>query len=118
MIKCLIKSNKSSFKALMLTLGGRIGVGSISGVAICIYYGGVGSLFWMFIFSIVGASITMVETILGLIYKKNGYGSPCNYLESCKGKAILYSILIYLHQPYLSFKLILVLKVWKKHSVI
>lgn len=100
MIKSLFKRDNgriSSFSTLMLTLGGRIGVGSISGIALCIYYGGIGSLFWMFIFSIIGASTTMAETILGLVYrKKEGYGSSCFYLESCSGKgvAIIYSFLI------------------------
>ena len=32
-------------KALMMVLAGRVGVGSISGVALAIYTGGVGSIF-------------------------------------------------------------------------
>lgn len=94
--KKMFKFNKSSFKTLMLTLGGRIGVGSISGIALCIYYGGVGSLFWMWLFSIVGASTTMAETVLGLVYKKEN-GGPSYYLKyglNNEYLGIIYALLI------------------------
>ena len=54
MFKSLNKksTNKNSItpkQALMMVLAGRVGVGSISGVALAIYTGGVGSIFWMWI---------------------------------------------------------------------
>ena len=36
----------SPIQTLMMSLAGRIGVGSIAGVALAIYIGGVGSIFW------------------------------------------------------------------------
>ena len=36
-------------QALMMVLAGRVGVGSISGVALAIYTGGVGAIFWLWI---------------------------------------------------------------------
>ena len=70
------KTKISSFATLMVTLGGKIGVGSIAGVALAIYYGGVGSLFWLMVVSLFCAVLSYVETILGMKYReknKNNY---------------------------------------------
>ncbi len=47
------KGNKeiSPFKALMTSLGGTVGVGSITGVAYALQEGGKGALFWMWVSS-------------------------------------------------------------------
>ena len=58
------------FSSLMMVLAGRIGVGSIAGIAVSLYYGGVGSIFWMWISSILGGSLTYLETILGMFYQR------------------------------------------------
>ena len=65
----------SSFKTLMISLGGKIGVGSISGVAIAIYYGGPGIIFWMIIISFLLAILTFYEVFLGNYYKEIDYGN-------------------------------------------
>lgn len=65
------------FESLMMVLAGRIGVGSIAGIAISIYYGGVGSIFWMWISSILAASLTFLETALGMLYQKKDTKSIC-----------------------------------------
>lgn len=82
MFKSLFIKNKNKdtikpFESLMMVLAGRIGVGSIAGIAISIYYGGVGSIFWMWISSILGASLTFLETSLGMIYQKKDIKSIC-----------------------------------------
>jgi AGCS family alanine or glycine:cation symporter len=64
--KNIEKNTISPFASLMMVLAGRIGVGSIAGVAISIYYGGVGSIFWMWLISILATSLTFVETLLGM----------------------------------------------------
>ena len=89
--KSLTIKNKNTetikpFSSLMMVLAGRIGVGSIAGVAISIYYGGIGSIFWMWISSILGASLTFLETVLGMIYQKKdtdciGKGGPSYYIK-------------------------------------
>ena len=33
----------------MLTLAGRIGVGSVAGVSLAIYTGGIGTIFWLIV---------------------------------------------------------------------
>ena len=107
MLKCLIKKSNTDtsitpFQSLMMVLAGRIGVGSIAGVAISIYYGGIGSVFWMWVSSILGASLTFMETTLGMIYQKKETdnickGGPSYYIKyGLNNKALgdLYSIII------------------------
>lgn len=64
-------------ESLMMVLAGRIGVGSIAGIAVSIYYGGVGSIFWMWLSSILAASLTFMETTLGMIYQQKDTDSVC-----------------------------------------
>ncbi|MBR2418740.1 MAG: alanine:cation symporter family protein, partial [Clostridia bacterium] len=80
----------------------RIGVGSIAGIAISIYYGGVGSIFWMWISSLLATSLTFVETILGMIYQKKdtdsiSKGGPSYYIKyglNNKLLGIIYALII------------------------
>lgn len=101
------KSNKNSgitpTQSFLLTLGSRIGVGSIAGVSLAIYLGGVGTIFWMWISAFLAASNTFCETVLGIVYRKkdgNDYkGGPPYYIKEGLGKPLLggvYAILIIL----------------------
>lgn len=90
------------FQVLMMTLAGRIGVGSIAGIALGIYIGGIGSIFWLWIIAFFSAILAYAETVLGIIYKRkdegNVYkGGPAYYLTYGLGKKHLgsfYAILI------------------------
>jgi len=105
-IKKIIKSLKDSnnkglspIKTLFLTLAGRIGVGSIAGVALAIYIGGPGTIFWMWIIAIVSAPLAYTETLLSIKYKdiKNNIGGPSHYIKKGLNKkklAIIYSVLV------------------------
>lgn len=77
------KSN--TLKLLSLTLAGKIGVGSIAGIALCIFQGGKATIFWLWISSIILASLTYVETKLSIKYRSkenNRYvGGPSFYIE-------------------------------------
>lgn len=80
------KTGISPISGLMMVLAGRIGVGSIAGVALAIYLGGVGSIFWMWIIAFIAASSTFAETVLGIKYnekdKGNIYkGGPAYYIK-------------------------------------
>lgn len=96
------KEEKSNtFKLLNLTLAGKIGVGSISGIALCIWVGGISSLFYLWLSAIFLASLSYVETKLGIKYreKNNGeyLGGPSLYIEKgLKNKKLarIYSLLI------------------------
>lgn len=103
MFRSLKKTNDnvSSFGLLMTSLAGRIGVGSIAGVVLSIYIGGVGSIFWMWFSTFLCAVITYCESVLGVKYKvKNGdnyRGGPAYYIRDGLGNKYLggiYSILI------------------------
>ena len=86
------KNDNNSLKLLNLSLAGKIGVGSISGIAIAIIVGGKGALLWVWLSSIVLSIITYSETILGI-----KYGSPKEYMRyHHKNKKLsnIYSILI------------------------
>lgn len=103
-IKTKEKDIIKPFESLMMVLAGRIGVGSIAGIAISIYYGGVGSIFWMWISSILATSLTFVETILGMLYQKKdtksiSKGGPSYYIKYGLNNKILgniYAIIIIL----------------------
>ena len=85
------------FESLMMVLAGRIGVGSIAGIAVSIYYGGIGSIFWMWISSIFGASLTFVETYLAVLYQEEdekyiSKGGPSYYIKYGLNNKLLGSI--------------------------
>ena len=89
--------NKKSFETLCMTLGARIGVGSIAGVALAIYLGGEGTLFWIWISSFLGSIISFSETYLALKYKQNTEGGPYFYIRNGLGNkklAFFYSFMI------------------------
>ena len=88
MFKNIIKKEDNSispFESLMMVLGGRIGVGSIAGIALAIYLGGIGSIFWMWIIGFVSAANSFAETTLGVKYQEknnNHYiGGPSYYIK-------------------------------------
>lgn len=67
MFKQLSKKYKNVF---FVSIGTKIGVGSIIGTAIAIYTGGVGSIFWIWFFALLTSSWIYVESLLGSKYKK------------------------------------------------
>jgi len=104
-IKCLFKGLKkdpnstiSPIKSMMLTLAARIGVGSLSGIALAIYIGGIGTIFWLWIGSIITCILTYCESYLGQKYQikeKDKYvGGPTYYIRNKKVSYIYAIILI------------------------
>ncbi len=96
------KETINSFESLSMSLAAKIGVGSLAGVALAIYIGGPGSIFWMWISSLLCAINTFSESILGVIYNEKDYGKiykggPSYYIKKGlhnKYLAILYAIII------------------------
>ena len=71
-VKSLIPNKSStinSFETLSMSLASRIGVGSISGIALAIYLGGPGVVFWMWVSGFITSANTYVESYLGRIYQ-------------------------------------------------
>ena len=108
-IKLLIKSLKSKEKStgisvketLFMSLASKIGTGSLAGIAFCIYYGGVGCIFWIWIISFFLAINAFLENYLALKYKeKDGIyykGGPSFYIKNGLNKkklAMFYSVVV------------------------
>lgn len=83
-------------QSFLMTLGSRIGVGSIAGVSLALYLGGPGSIFWMWISAFLSASNTFCETVLGIVYRekdgKDYKGGPSYYIRNGLNKSKLGSI--------------------------
>jgi len=74
------------FKALTTALSATIGTGNIVGVALAIYFGGPGAIFWMWVTGLLGMGIKFVECSLSFKFRKvheNGSvsGGPMYYIE-------------------------------------
>ena len=110
MLKNIIKKENDSispFESLMMVLGGRIGVGSIAGIALAIYLGGIGSIFWMWIIGFISAANSFAETTLGVKYQEkdnNLYkGGPSYYIKNGlnnKKLGRLYALIIVISQVF------------------
>lgn len=69
-IKNIIKSIKKDKSSLFLSLGTKMGVGTIIGTVSSILYGGVLTLIMMYIFSLITSSLIYVEAKNGYKYRK------------------------------------------------
>lgn len=79
------------FQALSAALSATIGIGNIAGVALAIYWGGPGALFWMWVTAFFGMAIKYAECSLAIKYRKidpdgNVRGGPMYYIELGMGK--------------------------------
>ena len=94
------KNTPNSFKNLTVSLAAKIGVGSLAGIAIAIYYGGPGSVFWIWIIGIITSINTYCETYLGLTFQKkistNYYGGPSYYIKYGLNNKLLSKIYAFL----------------------
>ena len=96
------KQTISSFQAFCTSMGARIGVGNIAGVAAAIVMGGPGAVFWMWVFACIGAATSFIECTVGQIFKEkkgDGYfhGGPAYYVKNGLGKpkfAIFMALLV------------------------
>ncbi len=91
--------NLSSLAALSTALGGTVGVGSISGVALAISLGGAGSVFWMWLCAFLGIGLKYAEVALAhsrRIQTAHGYTGGAMYCLMQMGKknlAYLFAVL-------------------------
>ncbi|MCK5906574.1 MAG: sodium:alanine symporter family protein, partial [Flavobacteriales bacterium] len=80
----------SSFGAFTISSASRVGTGNLAGVAIAIFMGGPGAVFWMWILALIGAASSMVENTLAQVYKKKNEdgtyrGGPAYYMKQGLG---------------------------------
>ncbi len=94
-------SRASSFSAVAAVLGGNLGTGNISGIAVALAMGGPGAMFWMWVMATLGATLKFVSCTLGILYRKQNetgesLGGPMYYLAKglkLKGTAKIYALL-------------------------
>ncbi len=93
----------SPFKTLTLALAARIGVGSLAGIALGIYKGGVGVVFWIWLSCLITIPNSFVESTLAVMYhEKDGKyykGGPAYYLNKGLGLkkiAVIYATILFL----------------------
>jgi len=91
----------SHFEALMTSLAGAIGTGTIVGVATAVTIGGLGAIFWMWVTAFLSMATKYSESLLAVKYReldKRGEmsGGPMQYIEKGLGwkwMAIVFAIL-------------------------
>mgnify|MGYP004458543541 CR=1 FL=1 len=75
----------SPLKTFIFTAARSVGVGNIAGMATAIYFGGPGSIFWLWILALVGSAVAMVEAILAQTYRVKELGEyrggPAYYMS-------------------------------------
>lgn len=81
----------SHFQALCNALAATIGLGNISGVAVAIYQGGAGAVFWMWVAAFLGMNTKFFECTLAVMYRGKDYagevqGGPMYYIREGMGK--------------------------------
>ena len=59
----------SSFEALTSAIAATVGMGNISGVAVALFMGGPGAIFWMWVSAVVGMATKFFEGTLTILYK-------------------------------------------------
>lgn len=62
-------SGISTFASFCTTMAMRIGTGNVAGVAVAIYSGGPGALFWMILAGMTNSAVCFAECTLGSLYK-------------------------------------------------
>lgn len=75
------------FQALCTSLASRVGTGNLAGVAVALYLGGPGAIFWMWVVALVGMATAYAESTLAQLYKiknENGdyRGGPAFYIAN------------------------------------
>jgi AGCS family alanine or glycine:cation symporter len=76
----------SHFEALSSALAATVGMGNISGVAVAIFMGGPGALFWMWVSAFVGMATKFFTCTLSIMYrgedtKGNIQGGPMYFIR-------------------------------------
>ncbi len=90
----------TQFQAMSTVLAATIGTGSIAGVAVAIFYGGPGAVFWMWISALLGMMTGCGEKILAVRHRVKGEdgkwrGGPMEYITKglkLPGLAKIYAV--------------------------
>ena len=96
------KGDVNHLQALSSAVAATVGLGNISGVAIAIYRGGPGVIFWIWITALIGMVIKYYSCSLAIMYRENDssgklQGGPMYYIVKGMGRwakplAVFFSI--------------------------
>ena len=96
------RNGLSSFQTLVISTATRVGMGNLVGVVAAVSAGGAGTVFWMWVTAILGASTSFIESTLAQKYRQpdplyGGWrGGPAYYLhvlaERRRGKKLKRSV--------------------------
>src|SRR6056297_932938 len=80
------KGDINHFKALSTALSATVGTGNIVGVALAIYFGGPGAVFWMWVTGLLGMILKYAECTLSNKYRQFNSdgtvsGGPMYYMQ-------------------------------------
>lgn len=80
----------SGFQAFATSMAARVGTGNLAGVALALWVGGPGAIFWMWVTALVGFATAFIESTLAQVYKHRNEdgvfrGGPAYYIERCLG---------------------------------
>lgn len=84
------KGDISHFEALMTSLAGAIGTGTVVGVATAITVGGLGAIFWMWVTAFISMATKYAESLLAVKYRETDArgemsGGPMQYIANGMG---------------------------------
>lgn len=76
----------TAWQSLAVSLSGRVGVGSLLGVAMALTAGGPGAIFWMWIITLLSLPMALVENTLAQVFKTTDQrqqfrGGPAEYIS-------------------------------------
>ena len=97
MVESIKSSSISDVKALFMSMGAKIGVGSIVGISLAIYVSGLGVLLWIWIISLLSSILTYCESYLGCMYKRDDQGGVFYYISrglNNKRLSIIYTFIL------------------------
>lgn len=80
------QSPRRAIAAVCLALGGTMGVGNITGVALALLVGGAGSVFWMLVCAFFAMAVKYAEVVLAMATRRRGadgryYGGAPYYMR-------------------------------------
>lgn len=98
------KGGITPFQALCTSLASRVGTGNLAGVAVALYLGGPGAIFWMWMVAFVGMATAYSESTLAQLFKirdEHGQyrGGPAFYIAkglNAPWAAVIFSLCLIL----------------------
>ncbi len=84
-----LKKSKGALTDMLTALGGSIGVGNITGVALAVKAGGAGAVFWMWICALFTMMLKFSEIVISVKTADSSGGGAMKYLKLCRFGKIL-----------------------------